>query len=121
MSDVRGVGLDLCDIPRMEEQLKNTAFMKRVFTDAERAYIIGRGLMASASMAGMWAAKEAALKALGVGISIPMTEVEILHDETGRPGYRLHGQALTLAQGGTLHLSITHEGTHAAAVCIWSV
>lgn len=121
MSDLRGVGLDLCDIPRMEQQLKNPAFLARVFTPDERAYILGRGLMASASMAGMWAAKEAALKALGVGISLPMTEVEIVHDMAGRPAYLLHGQAEQLALGGSLHLSITHEGTMAAAVCVWSV
>lgn len=120
MSDVRGVGIDLCGIPRMEAQLDNAAFMARVFTPQEIAYINSRGLMASASMAAMWAAKEAALKALGVGISLPMIEVEIVHDDAGRPSYQLHGQALALACGGVMQLSLTHEGDMAAAVCVWS-
>lgn len=121
MSDVRGIGIDLCDIPRMEKLVDNAAFLARSYTAQEQAYIRSRGLMASASMAAMWAAKEAALKALGVGIAIPMTDVEIVHEDTGRPVYRLHGRAAELALGGAMLLSITHEGAMAAAVCVWSV
>lgn len=121
MSDVRGVGIDLCDIPRMEAHLTDRAFLDRIFTPDEQAYIQSRGLMASASMAAMWAAKEAALKAFGVGIALPMREVEIVHNDLGQPAYRLHGEALRLSAGGVLHLSLTHEGSMAAAVCVWSV
>lgn len=121
MCKIRGIGLDLCAISRMEEQLGNQKLMARCFTPNEQAYIFARGLTASSSMAAMWAAKEAAGKALGCGIAFPMTDVEVLHDQSGQPVYRLHGRALELARGGELLLSISHESDMAAAVCIWSV
>ena len=121
MSDVRGIGVDLCAIPRMEKLLGNERFLSRSFTPGEIAYIRSRGLMAGASMAGLWAAKEAAVKALGVGISLPLTEIEISHTRSGQPVYVLSGQALELSLGGHLHLSISHEGDMAAAFCVWSV
>ena len=119
MSDVRGIGLDLCGIARMADKLDNERFLSRICTSGEIAYLRSRGQMAAASLAAMWAAKEAALKALGVGITLPMTDVEVLHDEAGRPSYALHGQAAVLCGGGTLLLSITHECDMAAAMCVW--
>ena len=120
MSELLGVGLDLCEISRMEKQLTNTALLRRILTETEQAYLTERGKMASASLAAMWAAKEAAVKALGVGLAIPMTDVEILHRPGGQPYYVLHGEAQRLADGGSMLLSITHEGDMAAAVCVWS-
>ncbi len=120
MCKVLGIGLDLCAISRMERLLGDQRFLTRCFTAAEQAYLQGRGLMASASMAAMWAAKEAAGKALGTGIAFPMTDVEVLHDESGAPTYALHGEALARSRGGRLLLSISHEGDMAAAVCIWT-
>lgn len=120
MCNMRGVGLDLCAISRMEKQLGNQPFLDRCFTKQEQSYIASRGLMASASMAAMWAAKEAAGKALGCGIVFPMTDVEIAHTQSGQPIYSLHGKALELAQNGNLLLSVSHEGDMAAAVCVWS-
>ncbi|MBR0216344.1 MAG: 4'-phosphopantetheinyl transferase superfamily protein, partial [Clostridia bacterium] len=63
MSDVRGVGLDLCEISRMEKMLEKPSFMKKVLTEKEQEYIASRGRMAAESLAAMWAAKEACLKA----------------------------------------------------------
>lgn len=117
MCKVLGLGLDLCEISRMEERMADDRFLDRYFTPEEKAYIRGRGAFASHSMAGMWAAKEAVLKAAGTGIRLPLKEVEIFHDELGAPVCRLHGQ--TAAQlPGKYMLSITHEGPMAAAVCI---
>lgn len=120
MCEVRGVGFDLCAISRMEKLLENQAFLNRCFTQEEQAYVHARGLMASASMAAMWAAKEAAGKAFGCGIAFPMTDVEVLHSESGRPYYHLRGEALKRCGGGKLHLSLSHEGDLAGAVCVWT-
>lgn len=119
MCKVLGLGLDLCAISRMEREVSNAPFLHRCFTPQEQAYLHQRGLMASASMAAMWAAKEAVGKALGTGITFPLTDVEILHDAQGAPQCVLHGQALALSKGGHMMLSITHEGDTAAAVCLW--
>lgn len=119
MCKVQGLGLDLCDIGRMEDEVLRSRLLRRCFTGSEAAYISGRGASTAQTMAGMWAAKEAALKALGTGLSLPMTDIEVLHTETGQPYYSLTGKAAELAGGGTWTLSITHEGGMAAAVCIW--
>ena len=119
MSKVLGIGLDLCEISRMEALLADDRFLRRCFTDGERTYILSRGLSAGQSMAGMWAAKEALLKALGTGISLPLTDIEILHSEAGQPYYHLTGRALEASRGGTFLLTIIHEALMAAAVCLW--
>ena len=117
MSDILGIGLDLCEISRMEP-LCGGPFTQRYFTEEERRYLEGRGRAAAASLAGLWAAKEAVLKALGTGITVPLREVEILHGELGAPRVALHGKAAEIAGDSVFHLSITHEGNMAAAVCV---
>ena len=111
-------GLDLCGIHRMEEALGHPHFLDRCLTPEERAYLAGKGAGQAATLAGLWAAKEAVLKALGTGIALPMAEVEILHDEAGAPVCRLSGRAAELAGGGTVSVSITHEAGMAAAFCV---
>lgn len=119
MCKVLGVGIDLCDISRMEENLRDDRFLRRFFTADEAAYIRSRGLSASQTMAGIFAAKEAFLKAVGTGLSLPLQDIEVRHTELGQPIYHLTGKALEAAGGGQVLLSITHEGLMAAAVCIW--
>ncbi len=119
MCKVQGLGIDLCDISRMEKCLQDDRFLSRFFTQEEAAYIRSRGLASSQSMAGIFAAKEAFLKAVGVGLSLPMKDIEVRHTPLGQPVYHLNGKALEAADGGEVLLSITHEGLMAAAVCIW--
>lgn len=119
MSDVRGIGLDLCAIPRMQELLESGRPLRRLFTEAEEAYIRDKGASAAQTMAGLFAAKEAVLKALGTGLTVPMADVLITHTTLGQPQVTLQGKAALL--GGTVLLSITHEGDMAAATAIWLV
>lgn len=116
---IRGVGLDLCEIARMEKTLADERFLARYFTEAERDYILGRGRGAAQSLAGCYAAKEAVVKAMGCGIVFALTDIEIWHDEQGTPGVRLYGEARRRAPDGTWFLSITHEADMAAAVAVW--
>lgn len=119
---ILGLGLDLCDTARMERLLEDGRFLKRYFAEEEQAYIEGRGKQAAASLAACFAAKEAFVKALGLGFAgAPPLDIVILHDGHGRPYYDLRGQALTLArQRGVVacHLSLSHEGGTAAAVAV---
>ena len=115
---IRGIGLDLCGIGRMEKLLEDNRFLNRYFTDSEIAYIRSKGNHAAQTMAGIYAAKEAVSKALGSGIVFDLKEVCILHDEAGAPGCALTGKAEALGKGDRFLLSITHEGGTAAAVCI---
>lgn len=117
MCKLTGVGLDLCEIARMETLLQDERFLQRYFTEQETAYIRSRNAQAAQTMAGIWAAKEAVLKAAGTGIACALRDVEIVHDALGAPGCCLHGDAAEKLPG-SYTLSITHEGGMAAAVCI---
>ena len=114
---VKGVGIDLCEIARMQTLLDEGRSLRRMFTEDEQAYIAGKGASAAQTMAGMFAAKEAVLKALGTGMSIPMTDIAISHTALGQPVATLTGKAADC--GGTVMISITHEGGMAAAFAVW--
>ena len=114
----KGLGLDLCEIARMEKLLRDEKFLDRWFTEGEIGYIRSRGKGAAQTMAGIFAAKEALSKALGTGIAFDLKEIGVIHDEAGKPGYVLSGRAAELAEGDSFFLSITHECGISAAVCI---
>ena len=68
MSNIIGLGIDATDIPRIAAALERYGerFMNRVFTDGEIAYC-RRRRQPAIHFAGRFAAKEAAMKALGTG------------------------------------------------------
>lgn len=119
-----GLGMDLCQIERIDRALqKDDAFLRRFFTPEEQAYIKARGKSGAQSAAAMFAAKEALLKAMGIGLSggVKLSEIGVAHDEAGAPHYRLTGAAeeKRIAMGATrLHLSLTHEAGMAGAVAV---
>ena len=119
---ILGVGIDLCEIARMEAALEKPRFAERVFTPAERARLDAvRGKRRAEVAAGLFAAKEAVAKALGTGfVGFGPWDVEIVPDPAGRPVCRLLNGAAALAEGGewTVHVSITHENGAAAAVAV---
>lgn len=114
----KGIGIDLCEIARMQRLLDEGHSLRRMFTEAEEAYIRAKGASAAQTMAGMFAAKEAVLKALGTGLTLPLTDIEISHTELGQPIAALHGKAAAL--GGHILLSITHEAGMAAGMAVWT-
>lgn len=113
----KGIGLDLCEIARMQRLLDEGRSLRRMFTEAEEAYIRGKGATAAQTMAGIFAAKEAVLKAIGTGMTIAMTDVVIGHTELGQPFVTLLGKAAD--KGGTVLVSITHEAGMAAGMAVW--
>ena len=117
-----GVGIDLCEVPRLAKALERPGFLDRLFTETEAEYIRGRGRAGAESAAGCFAAKEAALKALGTGlVGVALREVEVVHESTGKPVLRLHGAARERAEAlgaVRVHLSITHTRETAAAVVV---
>lgn len=118
MCNIRGLGVDLCEIARMQRLLDEGHPLRRMFTEAEQAYIRSKGAAAAQTMAGLFAAKEAVLKALGTGLSIPMTDIVIAHTNLGQPVITLAGKAAEM--GGHVMISITHEGGMAAAFAVWT-
>ena len=116
MSDIMGIGLDVCSIERMQKLVGNERFLARYFPD-EITYIHSRNAQSAETLAGLFAAKEAVLKALGCGLSLPLTDIEITHSKSGQPRIHVHGKAAEY--GGFFLLSITHDAGVAAASVVW--
>jgi holo-[acyl-carrier protein] synthase len=117
-----GVGLDAVEIGRFRDVLARTpALEQRLFTEGERAY--GRaGNDPAPRLAARFAAKEAAMKALGVGLgAFAFHDVEVVNEESGAPGLRVTGRAAELALGkgvAAWRVSLTHTDSVAMAVVI---
>lgn len=121
---ITGVGLDIVEIERMRlifekwgEKITN-----RLFTNREIELLDGSACSAP-RLAGRFAAKEAAMKALGVGWGALATwhDFEIVNDDKGKPVLSMTGSAARTA--GNLgvrrtHLSISHSERSACAVVI---
>ena len=112
-----GVGCDVLNIGRMEGFLDKPG-SDRVFTKGEREYIALRKTSASQSAAGIFAAKEAVLKALGTGIRYRLTDLEIMHEEGGRPAVKTSGALLEDFPNARYFVSISHDGDCAFACAV---
>ena len=117
-------GIDLVETERIARVLERQggAFLKRVFTDAERAYCDSQA-HAAASYGARWAAKEAVAKALGTGIGAgaSLVEIEVVRAANGQPLIQLHGAAAaTAAKMGVVEVrvSLTHTEHYAAAFAV---
>ncbi len=115
---VKGLGLDVCEITRMEQLLDDDRFLVRYFTGEEINYIRGKGRSAAQSAAGLFAAREALAKALGTGIDFDLRECAVRHTDSGRPFYSFSGALSERLGSDRALLSISHDGGVAAAVCI---
>src|SRR2546430_15697566 len=96
-----GLGVDVCDVARIRRALEGRAggrFQARVFTAAEQAYCEQRRRGRFASYAARFAAKEAAMKALGTGWAdgIRWQDLEVVPPPNGPPSLVLHGRAPAL-------------------------
>jgi len=118
---IKGTGIDIIEVERVGEAIKDEHFLQRVFTQGERALLAERKGSAQTA-AGIFAAKEATVKALGRGFGmIRFTDVEVIHDEYGVPEILLCGQAKErfLEMGGqAVHISISHIEKTAVAQCM---
>jgi holo-[acyl-carrier protein] synthase len=118
---ILGVGVDLVRIARIREIIARwqDRFLQRVFTEGELAYARRRRDPAE-HLAARFAAKEAALKALGTGLSMGVRwrELEVQRGRGEPPRLALSGRtaALGAARGvRTFHVSLTHDGDYAMA------
>ncbi|MBO5008094.1 MAG: NAD(P)H-hydrate dehydratase [Clostridia bacterium] len=110
------IGIDTVKISRMQH-LVDIGLPDKIFTAYEREYILSKK-NPNQTAAGIYAAKEAVLKALGTGITLPLHEVCINHLPQGNPDAALSGNALEAAMNMGIHefeLSITHDGEYATA------
>jgi holo-[acyl-carrier protein] synthase len=120
LNAVLGVGIDLVDVDRFRRSLLRTPSMReRMFTEGERAYAETAN-DPTERYAARFAAKEAVMKAMGVGLgAFGFHDVEVLREEGGRPSLRVIGAAELLAVERGVQawqISLTHTATSAGAV-----
>jgi len=121
---ILSIGIDIVEVYRIRATLARTPrFAERVFTVDERAYCEAKGVAASQSYAGRFAAKEAFLKALKTGWRGKITwhDIEVDSDEDGIPTLNITGEArqiLKTSGANRVHLSISHTTDHAVAQVI---
>jgi len=112
---ITGIGVDVVGLERFAQQLEGTPRLReRLFAESERGLPVH-------SLAARFAAKEALIKALGRSDGLSWTEIEIVPDEHGDPGFRLHGSAAEAVAGHgvrRLHLSLTHDAGVAVAFVV---
>ena len=121
-----GTGVDLAEIDRVERAISGPhgeRFRARVFTEGERSWCDARGHGRAESYAARFAAKEAVMKALGVGWGprAGWVEIEVVRERGAAPRLALSGRALRTARGlgvERLHLSLSHAGGLAAAFVV---
>ncbi|WP_277957438.1 holo-ACP synthase [Anaeromyxobacter oryzisoli] len=117
-----GIGADVVDVARIERSVRRAGFVSEVFSDEERRYCEAQA-RPSQHYAARFAAKEAFLKALGLGIlsGVELREIEVVRDADGRPGLQLGtsaASALRRARGGHPLLSLSHDGPCALAFVV---
>lgn len=119
---IRGVGVDMCQLERLKNMTLQSRFVTRFFSEAEQAYLAGKGRGFIQSLAAMYAAKEAFAKALGTGFRyFELRDVQVLHTPEGQPYYEAEGKALEVMKERKIHeihLSITHEAGLALAFAL---
>jgi holo-[acyl-carrier protein] synthase len=128
---ILGLGSDLIDITRVARSIERFGdrFLNRCFTDIERARAARRPLIADASYAKRFAAKEACAKALGTGLraGVFWRDMGVVNLKSGRPTLVLTGGALARLQAMTppgmaarIDLTMTDEPPLAQAMVIIS-
>lgn len=119
-----GSGIDITEVPRIAASIQRFGerFLNRVFTPSEIAYCSSKK-NANERFAARFAAKEAAMKAIGTGLRRGVTwqDVEVGREPSGKPVLRFHGQAAEFAKKLGVRrsaLSLTHSAETAMAMVI---
>jgi holo-[acyl-carrier protein] synthase len=126
MSGNLRVGIDLVQISRIAASREQFGerFLQRIFTAGEIAYALSSQPHTDARLAARFAAKEAVMKALGVGLgAFQFHDVEVVNAPSGKPSLVLRGKAAQLAdaqgvEGWQLSLTHTDRTAHAVAVAL---
>jgi holo-[acyl-carrier protein] synthase len=119
-----GTGVDLCEVARMREAIERHGdhFKNRVFTPGEIAYAENKANRYE-RYAARFAAKEAAMKALGTGWrgGLGWRDLEVTNLSSGRPTLTFHKKAAEIAEkigARNIALSLTHTADQAMAIVI---
>ncbi len=121
---IRGIGIDIVEIDRIEEAIRKWGdrFVRRVFSEAEIAYC-GSKHFPARHYAARFAAKEACLKSLGVGLGggVALRDISVVNRRGGKPELNVDtdlNPILKNASACEFHLSLSHSQAYASAVVV---
>jgi len=121
---ILGIGTDIAEVRRIQESVHRFGdrFLKRVYTEAERAYAASKANSAE-RYAARFAAKEAGMKAIGTGWNrgVRWVDFEVVNERSGRPTLHLTGVAAQIAHElgvKRIAISLTHTSEIAFAVVV---
>lgn len=119
-----GIGLDIAEVPRIKEAIERHGerFLARIYTDAERTYCESKPNKFE-RFAGRFAAKEAAMKAIGTGWKrgVAWRDFEVKRAPSGQPIIEFHNKAAAIAKGLGVRrglITISHTEQQAIAQVI---
>jgi holo-[acyl-carrier protein] synthase len=115
-----GTGIDIAEVPRIAASIERFGgrFLRRVFTAGEIRYCQSKANHAE-RYAARFAAKEAAMKALGTGWSrgVRWRDIEVHREPGGRPTILFHGKAAEFAEKlGAQHVALSLSHTREQAI-----
>lgn len=120
-----GLGVDITEVDRIQAAMerRGRAFLERLFTPSEIRYCEKHRNRAE-RFAGRFAAKEAAMKALGTGWArgVRWLDIEVVREPSGKPTLKLSGKTRAIADGlgvKNIAVTITHDGNTALAQVIF--
>ncbi|WP_010098111.1 holo-ACP synthase [Ornithinibacillus scapharcae] len=116
---IKGIGIDIIELNRIKESIKNDRFIDRILTDVEKQKYtsIQSDQRKIEYIAGRFAAKEAFSKAMGTGIGkLSFQDIEVLNDGKGAPYIKV-----SLEERMNIFVSITHSREYAVAQVVLEV
>ncbi|MCX6246496.1 MAG: holo-ACP synthase [Bacteroidetes bacterium] len=120
---IYGTGTDIIEVSRIQAVMeKDIGFREKIFTAGEIAYCETKKHKYE-NYAARFSAKEAFMKAIGTGwrFGIRFADIEVYHDEFGKPLIALHGKAEELSKIekiSKIHVSLSHVKEIATAIVI---
>ena len=120
---IYGIGTDIIEVPRIEKVMeKDLGFRDKIFSPGEIAYCETKRHKYE-NYAARFSAKEAFMKAIGTGwrFGIRFADIEVYHDEFGKPFIRLYGKAEEFVKNegiSKIHVSLSHVKDVATAIVI---
>jgi holo-[acyl-carrier protein] synthase len=118
---IYGIGTDIIEVSRIHAVMeKDIGFRDKIFTSGEIIYCETKRHKYE-NYAARFSAKEAFMKAIGTGwrFGIRFADIEVYHDEFGKPLIRLYGKAEELGkiEGiSKIHVSLSHVKEMAIAI-----
>ena len=124
------IGIDIVKISRIAEAMQKERFCEKILNKSEIKYANSKSKVitkygfdsVAMTVAGLFAAKEAVLKAIGVGMSggYGFKDITIEHDKKGAPIVKvskdLENYFLVQGEGQQFEVSIAHDGEYATAI-----